>query len=42
MDPKLLSHGINSCSVQLPIENGKNASLCTKFPSLSRKWPGLN
>lgn len=26
----------------LPAENGKKASRGVKFPSLSRKWPGLN
>lgn len=26
----------------LPAEKGRKASLVTKFPSLSRKWPGLN
>lgn len=25
-----------------PAENGRKASLTRKFPSLSRKWPGLN
>lgn len=29
-------------SMHLPAENGKKASRGTKFPSLSRKWPGLN
>lgn len=29
-------------SVHLPAENGKKASRGIKFPSLSRKWPGLN
>lgn len=29
-------------SVHLPAENGKKASRGMKFPSLSRKWPGLN
>lgn len=28
--------------VNLPIENGKKASWLTKFPSLSKKCPGLN
>lgn len=28
--------------VHLPAENGKKASRFLKFPSLSRKWPGLN
>lgn len=28
--------------VHLPAENGKKASRGMKFPSLSRKWPGLN
>lgn len=26
----------------IPAEKGRKASLATKFPSLSRKWPGLN
>lgn len=28
--------------VHLPAEKAKKASRATKFPSLSKKWPGLN